>query len=253
MEFEEIFYLKKILALLKQISMEKIFIYGENSSKIHFAAINEERTAIIDILFESDENSFKESNKNFFSIVTNKLFFNLIDTLEKGSTVKLDFNENLEITISYNDIELKSSLNTVTEDFIGFPLSSNKVSYSLSGSTLAHALNLLSKFRNDFEVSAIEKNLVINSKSPYGTSELVIPSEKKSNKNKKDLPKKVIYDYEIIKPLLSMSKLSSEVKIKFEWNDKIEDNILIVIGQFTNYKGRVKYLFTPKEALNGIS
>jgi hypothetical protein len=50
-----------------------------------------------------------------------------------------------------------------------------------------------------------------------------------------------------------MAKLSKEVKIEFEWNDKIEDNILIVIGQFANYKGRVKYLFTPKGALNGIS
>jgi hypothetical protein len=127
-EFEEIFYLKKILALLKQISMEKIFIYGKNSNKIHFAAINEERTAIIDILFEDDKNSYKENNKKSFSFVTNKLFFNLIDTLEKGSIVKLDFNENLEITISYNDIELKSSIKAVAEDFIGFPPSSNKVS-----------------------------------------------------------------------------------------------------------------------------
>lgn len=258
MEFEEIFYLKKILNLLKQVSKESLFIYSEDLIKgIHFATVNMERTVILDVFLRKEKNTkFKKKESigsRKFSFITGKLFFDLMDSLEKGSSVNLDFdNDELEINISYEDIKLKSSLNVNNKDFMGFPPSNKKTIYLISGAKLAHALNLLSKFRNDFEVSVVESNLLIKSISTLGNTELIIPAEK-SSKKKKDVSKESIYDYEIIKPLLSMAKLSKEVKIVFQWNDKIEDNILIVEGRFNNYNGSAKYLFTPKGVSNAIS
>lgn len=254
MEFEEVFYLKKILTLLKQLSRENLFIHSDDIHKgIHFSTVNLERTAILDVFLKNKEKKSKTVGLNKFSFKTSKLFFDLMDTLEKGSTVNLDFDDNkFNINISYDDIELNSTLKSEVEDFIGFPPSNKRTIYKISGEKMAHALNLLSKFRSDFEVIVVDKNLLIKSTSPLGNTELIIPATK-SNKKKKDVSDESVYDYEIIKPLLSLSKLSDEVKIIFQWNDNIEDNVLIVEGRFIHYTGYAKYLFTPKGAKNELS
>jgi len=96
------------------------------------------------------------------------------------------------------------------------------------------------------------KNLIIESTSVLGSTKLTMPAEVIGKITKND-QKLSVYDYEIIKPLLSASKLSNNVEVKFKWNNKIKDNILIVKCNFKDYNGYAKYLFTPKGVLDGIS
>ncbi|AIS31988.1 hypothetical protein BRM9_1172 [Methanobacterium formicicum] len=261
MEFEKIYYFKKILSLLKQISRENTFIYSDDILKgVHFATLNTERTIILDVFLSPEEktekitSSKKERPKiQKFSFKTGKLFYDIIDTLEKGSIVELDFeSKDLNINISYDDIRLESNLNATLDNFIGFPPSNKNTEFILYGEKMAHALNLLSKFRNDLEVTLEDDNLTINSISKLGNTKLTLPGNKSRKKSKNEL-KKSVYDYEIIKPLLSASKLSEKVKVIFQYNDNIKDNVLIVETSLKDYDGKTKYLFTPKGVSDGTS
>lgn len=249
MQFEKIQNLKRILSLLKQIYDDKIYIYSKNSSKgINFSTINKERTILLDIFIQEGETiTDEEKEVNFpkkFSFRTGKLFFDIMDTLENGSVVNLDYrDEDLSIVVYYDDIKLKSVLNVVSEEFIGFPKTKKSMVFKVTGEKLAHALNLLSRFRNDIEVKIEKNNLILESTSPLGSTKLTIPAKISGNKNKS---KKSIYDYEIIKPLLNASKLSKNVEVKINWNNNIKDNVLITKCNLKNYNGHVKYLFTPK-------
>lgn len=256
MQFEKINNLKRILALLKQISNENLYINSKNSGKgINFSTINKERTIISDVFIKKEE-TITENNKDVnlpkkFSFRTGKLFFDIMDTVENGSDVNLDFEDkDLNITIHYDDIILKSVFNAFPEEFIGFPKTEKNMVFKVSGEKMAHALNLLSKFRNDIEVKIEKNNLIIESKSPLGSTKLTMPAKIYGNKKKH---KESIYDYEIIKPLLSASKLSNNIEVMLNWNEKIKDNVLIAKCNFKDYNGYVKYLFTPKGVSNGIS
>lgn len=258
MQFDNIYNLKKIFLLLKQISKDTVFIHSNKPLKgLHFSTINQERTILIDVFIQKEEtitngNKTQISQKKF-SFKTGKLFYDIIDTVENGSDVNLDFeSEDLNITIHYEDIILRSLLNATPEKFKGFPASNKKTVFKVSGEKIAHALNLLSKFKNDLEVRIEDNNLIIESSSLFGSTKLTMPAQinGKVTKNEK---KTSVYDYEIIKPLLSASKLSNNVEVKFNWNNKIEDNILIVKCNFKDYNGYAKYLFTPKGVLNEIS
>lgn len=257
MKFENIYTLKRILVLLKQISNDNIYINSKNFSKgINFSTINKERTILMDVFIQKEETITVNNKKvNFpkkFSFRTGKLFFDIMGTIENGSDVNLDFEEeDLSIIIYYDDIKLKSVLNAFSEEFIGFPKTEKNMVFKVSGEKLAHALNLLSKFRNDIEVKIEKNNLIIESKSSLGSTKLTMPA-KITGKNK-NRSKESVYDYEIINPLLSASKLSNNIEVMFNWNENIKDNVLIVKCNFKDYNGHVKYLFTPKGVLDGIS
>lgn len=78
MEFEEVFYLKKILTLLKQLSRENLFIHSDDIHKgIHFSTVNLERTAILDVFLKNKEKKSKTVGLNKFSFKTSKLFLTL--------------------------------------------------------------------------------------------------------------------------------------------------------------------------------
>ena len=100
-----------------------------------------------------------------------------------------------------------------------------KTVFKVSGEKIAHALNLLSKFKNDLEVRVEENNLIIESTSLFGSTKLTMPAQI-TGKVSKNEQKTSVYDYEIIKPLLRASKLSNNVEVKFKWNKNIEDNII---------------------------
>lgn len=257
MKFENIFTLKRILNLVKQISKENIYINSLNSKKgINFSSINNERTILTDVFIQKEETITNDNEiinfpKNF-SFKIGKLFFDIMDTVESGSDVNLEYEEeDMFILINYDDIKLKSELNVLSEDFIGFPKTEKNIVIKLSGEKIAHALNLLSKFRNDIEVKIENNNLILESQSTLGSTKLTMPakfSEQNNNHSKIS-----IYDYEIIKPLLSAAKLSSSVEVMFNWNKNIEDNVLIAKCNFKDYNGHVRYLFTPKGVINGVS
>lgn len=257
MQFEKIYHLKRILALLKQISNDNVYLYSKNSSKgINFSTINKERTVLLDVFIQKGETITDDEKLNFpkeFSFRTGKLFFDIMDTVESGSDVNLDFEEEyLNIKIYYDDIKLKSVLNAFSEKFIGFPKTGKNLVFTVTGDKMAHALNLLSKFKNELEVKIENNNnLIIESKSPLGSTKLTMPA--KITSKRKITSKESVYDYEIIKPLLRASKLSGNIEVMFNWNKNIEDNVLVAKCNFKDYNGYAKYLFTPKGALDGIS
>ena len=256
MQFENIYNLKRIFILLKQISKDTVFIHSNKPLKgIYFSTINKERTVLLDVYIQKEETITNEKSnaQRKFSFKTGKLFYDIMDTVENGSNVTLDFDDlDLNITINYDDIILKSLLNATPEKFKGFPKSNKKTVFKVSGDKMAHALNLLSKFKNDLEVKVKDRNLIIESTNLLGSTKLTMPAEITGKITKND-QKQTVYDYEIIKPLLKASKLSNNVEVKFIWNNKIEDNILIVKCNFKDYNGYAKYLFTPKGVLDGIS
>lgn len=257
LQFEKIYNFKRILLLLKQISKDEIFIHTTNSSKgINFSTINKERTILLDVFLQKEEtitNNSKENNlPKKFDLKTGKLFYDIMDAVENGSNVNLEFEGNdLNINIIYEDIKLNSILNATSENFIGFPLINKKTMFKVSGEKIAHALNLFSKFKNDLEVKIKKDNLIIESTSIMGSTKLTMPA--KISKIEKNEAKESVYDYEIIKPLLSGSKLSNNVEVMFNWNKNIGDNVLIAKCNFKDYDGYAKYLFTPKGVLDGIS
>lgn len=257
MKFDNIYEFKRILNLVKQISNNNIYINSFNSEKgVNFSSINSERTILIDVFIQKEEtitdNDKKSKFPKKFSLKTGKLFFDIMDTIEKGSDVNLDYKEeDMYINVFYDDIKLKSELNALTEKFIGFPKTEKNMIFKVSGEKISHALNLLSKFKNDIEVKIENENLILESKSTSGSTELTMPA-KFSGKNQKK-SKISMYDYEIIKPLLSASKLSKSVEVMFNWNGNIKDNVLIAKCYFKDYNGHVRYLFTPKGVLNGLS
>ena len=258
MQFDNIYNLKRIFLLLKQISKDIVYIHSDKPLKgIHFSTINQERTVLLDVFLQKEETITNEDKKAIskkkFSFKTGKLFYDIMDTVESGSDVNIDFLEDdLNITILYEDITLKSLLNATPEKFKGFPSMQKKTVFKVSGEKIAHALNLLSKFKNDLEVRVEENNLIIESTSLLGSTKLTMPAQI-TGKVSKNEQKTSIYDYEIIKPLLRASKLSNNVEVKFKWNKNIEDNLLIVKCNFKDYNGYAKYLFTPKGVLDGIS
>lgn len=257
MQFEKIYNFKRILSLLKQISKDEIFIHTKNSSKgINFSTINKERTVLLDVFIQKEE-TIHHNNKKIdlpkkFDLKTGKLFYDIMDAVEKGSIVTLEFEQNdLHINIIYDDIKLNSKLNANPEKFIGFPLTDKTTTFKVSGEKIAHALNLFSKFKNDLQVKIEKDNLIIESTSFMGSTKLTMPA--KISKNERKKVKESVYDYEIIKPLLSASKLSNNVDVMFNWNKNIDNNVLIAKCNFKDYDGYAKYLFTPKGVLDGIS
>ena len=79
MKFENIYTLKRILVLLKQISNDNIYINSKNFSKgINFSTINKERTILMDVFIQKEETITVNNKKvNFpkkFSFRTGKLF-----------------------------------------------------------------------------------------------------------------------------------------------------------------------------------
>ena len=258
MQFDNIYNLKRIFLLLKQVAKDTVFIHSDKPLKgIHFSTINQERTVLLDVFLQKEETITKEDENPIshkkFSFKTGKLFYDIIDTVESGSDVNIDFEgDDLNITIHYEDIILKSLLNATPEKFKGFPTTNKKTVFKVSGEKISHALNLLSKFKNDLEVRVEENNLVIESTSISGSTKLTMPAQVTGKVTKNEL-KTSVYDYEIIIPLLRASKLSNNVEVKFKWNNKIKDNILIVKCNFKDYNGYAKYLFTPKGVLDGLS
>lgn len=85
--------------------------------------------------------------------------------------------------------------------------------------------------------------LIINTENENGNLEVKIPSDMNL---KEDRVNESVYDYEIIKHLLKPSKISKKVDLNLSWNDKINDNLLVVEFYFKNFEGTIKYLFTPK-------
>ena len=127
MQFDNIYNLKRIFLLLKQISKDMVFIHSDKPLKgIHFSTINQERTVLLDVFLQKEETITNEDKKAIsqkkFSFKTGKLFYDIMDTVESGSDVNIDFSEDdLNITIIYEDIILKSLLNATPEKFKGFP------------------------------------------------------------------------------------------------------------------------------------
>lgn len=256
MHFEQITTLKRVLGLLKQISKESLYIHTINSENdLHFSAINQERTVLLDLMLLKEEtitHSSKEK-KQKFSVRTGKIFYDIMDAVENGSIVNLEFeDENLTVKVIYDDIKFKSILNSSLDEFIGFPPSNEKIVFNISGEKMFHALNLLSKFKNDLDVRVESNELIIESLSDLGSTKLIIPSKTSFNK-KNNLSNNSVYDYEIIKPLINASKLSNNIEMSFQWNEKIKDNIIVAKCNLKDYNGYAKYLFTPKGVLNGIS
>jgi len=257
LQFEKIYNFKRILSLLKQVSKDEIFIHTDNITKgINFSTINKERTILLDVFIPKEETITSDDKKNNlkkkFYLKTGKLFYEIMDAVESGSNVNLEFESNdLNINISYDDIKLISRLNANPEDFIGFPSIEKKSSFKVSGEKISHALNLFSKFKNDLEVKIQKDNLIIESTSIMGSTKLTMPAM--ISKIEKNSTTESIYDYEIIKPLLSASKISSNVDVIFNWNENIGNNVLIAKCHFKDYEGYAKYLFTPKGVLDGIS
>lgn len=257
MQFENINNLKRILTLLKQISNDTLYINSKNALKgINFSAINPERTILLDVFIPKEE-KITEDNENFnfpkkFSLKTGKLFFDLVGTVENGSNINLDYEEEkLNIKIYYDDIKLKSVLNATSDEFIGFPRTEKNMVFTVSGEKMSHTLNLLSKFKNDLIVKIENNTLIVKSKSSLGSTELLMPA--KITGKKKNAYNESIYDYEIIKPLLSASKISKNIEVMFNWNKNINENVLIAKCNFKDNNGHAKYLFTPKGVLDGIS
>lgn len=256
MQFNEISDLKRALALLKQISRDIVYIYGEKDTNgLHLATINKERTILLDMFLKKENSIDKEENNEIkdFSVKTGKIFYDIMDSVEKGSIVDFQFlNNDAQIKISYDDIKLKSSLNSIPEKFIGFPPLDEKTVFKVSGEKMTHALNLLCRFRNDLEVKIENNNLILESTNEQGSNKLVIPSNL-SKKEKKKKIKSSIYDYEIIKPLVSASKLSKMIEINFYWNKKIKNNVIIAKCSFNDDRGHAQYLFTPKGVFDEMS
>lgn len=253
MQFEQIYHFKKVLALLKQISRDKIYIYRDSGfNGLHFATINKERTIISDIAL-SNESKLKDKEESKvnkkISIKTGSLFYDIMDTVEKGSIIDLDFKKNkLNIRVSYDDIFFDSILESNLENFIGFPELLDNINFKISGEKLSHAFNLLSKFKNDLKVNIKDNNLLFKSSNNLGDSKLIIPASLTSNTNEIVL-KDELYDYEIIKPILSASKISDYVELMLQYNEKIQNNVIIAKCTFKNYDGNIQYLFTPKSDL----
>jgi hypothetical protein len=253
LQFEQIRNLKRILSLLKQISRDDVYIYSKrNPEEISFATMNKERTILADMFLKKEETITDESESKkhkTYSLKTGPLFYDIMDMVENGSIVQFDFDDKFNINIFYDDIMMNSSLNFTSEDFIGFPSMKDNIKFKISGEKMAHAFNLLLRLKNDLLVKIENKDLIIESISAQGNTQLKIPA---SISNKKEF-KESIYDYEIIKPLLSASKLSNYIEIMFYWNKKIENNVIIAKCHFKDYNGHIKYLFTPKGVLNELS
>ncbi|MCK9151813.1 hypothetical protein [Methanobacterium alcaliphilum] len=256
MHFEQITTLKRVLGLLKQISRESVYIHTKNSkNNLHFSTINKERTVLLDLMLLKEEtitHSSKEK-KQKFSLRTGKLFYDIMDAVENGSIVNLEFeDESLSVKVIYEDIKFKSILSSYLDGFIGFPPSNEKIVFNISGEKMFHGLNLLSKFKNDLHVRVESNELSIESLSELGSTKLIIPSKTSFEENK-TLSNNSVYDYEIIKPLINASKLSNNIEMNFQWNEKIKDNVIVAKCNLKDYNGYAKYLFTPKGVLNGIS
>lgn len=239
--------------MLKQISRDNIYIYSKkNPEEINLATMNKERTILADIFLKKEETTIDKpelKRHKTYSLKTGPLFYDIMDMVENGSIVQFDFDDNFNINIFYDDIMLNSSLNSTSEDFIGFPKMKDNIKFKVSGEKMAHAFNLLLRLKNDLLVKIENKDLLIESISDQGNIQLKIPASISKRKKFKES----VYDYEIIKPLLSASKLSNYVEIMFYWNKKIENNVIIAKCHFKDYNGYIQYLFTPKGVLNELS
>jgi len=81
LQFENIYNLKRIFLLLKQISKDSVFIHSNKPLKdIHFSTINPERTVLLDILIKKEETITNEDEnlEKKFSFKTGKLFYDII-------------------------------------------------------------------------------------------------------------------------------------------------------------------------------
>lgn len=237
MKIKNLEFIKKNLYFLSQLSRDHLYI-KVGDGNVHFLNTNKERTIIADFSL----NDVK--NKKNFSFKLGTLFYDIFSRIEKGSEVYLDFNKNrLICNIRYENIEFKSVLNSQKGEFQEFPPYQTDSVFKISGEKLYHGLNLLAKFKSDLRLQTKSDELIINTENENGNLEVKIPSDMDL---KEDRVNESVYDYEIIKHLLRPSKISKKVDLNLSWNDKINDNVLVVEFYFKNFEGTIKYLFTPK-------
>ncbi|NPV65498.1 MAG: hypothetical protein HPY63_08365 [Methanobacteriaceae archaeon] len=238
MKIKNIEFLKKNLQFLSHLSRDHLYIISDNNGEIHFLNTNKERTIIADFSLSDIDNIKKLSFK------VGNLFYDIFSRIERGSDVYLNFNKDkLVCDVRYENIEFKSIFNYQKADFQGFPEYTADNTFKISGEKLYHGLNLLAKFKSDLKLKTKQDELIINAKNENGSLELKIPSDMELKDNKVT---ESIYDYEIIKHLLRPSKISKKVDLNLSWNEKINDNLLVVEFHFKNFEDTIKYLFTPK-------